>query len=254
MAYERLSEVREKIKRADKHIDDLETALVQFRDTNPYSITVDVETETGKPIVQITKADPVPPQINLIAGDAIQNLRSSLDYLACALVRQNQASPSKFTEFPIFDQPISTRKLEARFDGKVKGMRHEVANQIKDIRPYQGGDNLLWRLHRLNIIDKHNMLVTVFGNITAVNGLPPVADQWNGNLWASIPGVPSALKQGDEFSIEIPGVKVDKNTNFFAEVVFNEPEVAEGYPVILALRQLRRRVVMVIGSLSSTLK
>jgi hypothetical protein len=231
MAYERLSEVREKIKRADKHIDDLETALVQFR-----------------------KADPVPPQINLIAGDAIQNLRSSLDYLACALVRQNQASPSKFTEFPIFDQPISTRKLEARFDGKVKGMRHEVANQIKDIRPYQGGDNLLWRLHRLNIIDKHNMLVTVFGNITAVNGLPPVADQWNGNLWASIPGVPSALKQGDEFSIEIPGVKVDKNTNFFAEVVFNEPEVAEGYPVILALRQLRRRVVMVIGSLSSTLK
>jgi hypothetical protein len=60
------------------------------------------------------------------------------------------------------------------------------------------------------------------------------------------------LKEGDKFSV--PGVKVDKNTQFFAEVVFNEPNVAEGYPVILALRQFRRRVFAVIGELSWSLK
>jgi len=252
MAYSALSDVREKIKRADKHIADLQIAISEFTSTEPYSITVDVETEPASPLVHILKADPVPPEISLIAGDAIQNLRSSLDYLACVLVRRNGGIPGKLTEFPIFDQPIATPNIETRFSGKVKGMRKEVIDKIRDIHPHQGGDNLLWRLHRLNIIDKHNMLVAVWGNITAVNGLPPLTDQWNGNRWAGIPGVPLTLKQGDRFSV--PGVKVDKNTQFFAEVVFNEPNVAEGYPVILALRQFHRRVFRVIGELSSSLK
>jgi hypothetical protein len=252
MAYSALSDVREKIKRAEKHIADLKIAISEFTGTGPYSITVDVETEPAKPLVHILKADLVPPEISLIAGDAIQNLRSTLDYLACALVRTNGKDPGPLIEFPIFDKPITTSKLEDRFCRKVEGMRKEVIDQLRDIHAYQGGDNLLWRLHRLNIVDKHNMLVAAWGNITAVNGLPPLTDQWNGNRWASVPGVPLTLKEGDKFSV--PGVKVDKNTQFFAEVVFNEPNVAEGYPVILALRQFRRRVFAVIGELSWSLK
>ncbi len=248
MAYERLSDVREKIKWADKHIGDLKIAIAQFMSTNPYRIAIDVETEPEKPVIHILKADAVPPDIRLIAGDAIQNLRSTLDYLACALV----GSPDRSTEFPIFDEPIATPKLEARFSRKVQGMRKEVIDQIRDFHPHHGGDNLLWRLHRLNIVDKHNMLIAALGNITAVNSLPPITDQWNGNRWGGIPGVPLALKQGDRFSI--PGVRVDKNTQLFAEVVFNQPDIAEGYPVILALRQFYYRVFTIVGKLSWSLK
>jgi hypothetical protein len=253
MAYTAMIQVREKIDWANKHIDDFKAALSEFIETNPYSIQIDTETESGRPLVHVLRADPVPPKICLIAGDAIQNLRSTLDYLACALVRVNGNTPSRFTEFPIFDGPI-TSKIESRFYKKVEGMRPEVVQQIRDVRPYQGGDDLLWRLHRLNIVDKHNMLVTALGNITAVNGLPPIDDQWNGNSWTSIPGVPSGLKQGDRFSIEGPSVIVDKNTSFFAEVVFNEPGIAEGYPVVLALRQFYRRVFKLVGELSWSLK
>jgi hypothetical protein len=98
------------------------------------------------------------------------------------------------------------------------------------------------------------MLVAALGSITAVNALPPIADQWNGNRWMGIPGVPLTLKEGDKFTIESPIVKVDKNTKFFAEIVFNEPNVAEGYPVVLALAQIRRRVFMVLGEFSCWLK
>ena len=247
------SNIREKFKRAEKHISDFKKALANFNATQPYSLRVDTETEPGKSSVHILKADPVPPEIRLIAGDAIQNLRSTLDYLACALVRANGNTPTRFNEFPIFDFPI-TSKLEARFRKKVEGMRKEVVDSIRNIHPYQGGDNTLWRLHRLNTIDKHNMLVAVWGNITAVDGLPPISDQWTGNRWAGVPGVPLTLTKGDKFAVDTPSIKVDKNTPFFAEIVFNEPDVAEGYPAILALTQFHRRVLFVVGELSWGLK
>jgi hypothetical protein len=112
------SDIREKMKRAERHIADFKNALTKFNATQPYSLKVDTETEPEKPFVRILRADPVPPEIRLIAGDVIQNLRSTLDYLSCALVRANGRVPSRFTEFPIFDKPITSR-LETQFRRKV---------------------------------------------------------------------------------------------------------------------------------------
>jgi hypothetical protein len=246
--------IREKIKRAEKHVGDFKSALARFNATQPYSLRVDTETDSESSSIQILRAEPVPPEIPLIAGDAIQNMRSTLDYLVCALVRANGKIPTRFNEFPIFDSPITSSKSETRFLKKVEGMRQEVIDAIRNLQPYHNGDNTLWRLHRLNVIDKHNMLVAVWGNITAVNGLPPITDQWNGNRWMGVPGVPMTLKQGDKFSIGIPSMKVDKSTPFFAEIVFNEPGVAEGYPAVLALTQFYQRVFSVVGELSWALK
>jgi hypothetical protein len=210
-------------------------------------VRVDVETDPTQPIVQILKADPVPPPLLCIVGDAVHNLRSALDHLACELVRANRKGPGPQTEFPILDGPITTAKREARFAAKVEGMRQEVIDAIRDVHPYQGGNNTLWRLHRLDAIDKHNVLLAGIGNITAIGGPPPIGDQWDGNRWVSF-GAPAVLKQGNQF--RFLNTKVDKSTPFFAEVVFNQPNVAEGYPVILGLAQFRREVVLVIGRLS----
>jgi hypothetical protein len=86
MAYDRMSDIREKIKRADKHIADFKLEVRKFNGSDPYSIRVDMETESGRPIVHVLKVKPIPQDISLIAGDAIQNLRSALDYLACRSV------------------------------------------------------------------------------------------------------------------------------------------------------------------------
>ena len=194
-----------------------------------------------------TKADPIPPEISLLAGDAIQNLRTALDYLACGLVLWNNQTPTSKTEFPIFDEEPVASKDKARFDGKIEGARDKAIDAIRDIHPYQGGDNTLWRLHRFNRIDKHNMLITAWGAATAVNGFPPIGDQWIGNRWAGVPGVPFPIKQGDKFFIDAPDVKVDENSTLFLEVVFNEPGIAEGYPVLLGLRRMARRVNILAG-------
>jgi hypothetical protein len=236
-----------KIEWADHRIQDFKRAFAAFKRADPYSLKVDVDPNTRKPLFQITKACPIPPDISLVAGDAIQNLRTALDYLACGLVLWNNQTPTTKTEFPIFDHAPVTAKDKARFNGKIEGMRQEAINAIWDIHPYQGGDNTLWRLHRLNRIDKHNMLITAWGAVTGVNSFPAMGDQWVGNQWAGVPGVPFPLKQDDKFFLDAPDV--DEYTNLFLEVAFNEPGVAEGYPVLLALRQMFRRVNKITGDL-----
>jgi hypothetical protein len=251
MPYERMSGIREKIKRAKKHIEDFKSELQIFHDSKPYAIRVDVDSSPMQPIVQILKADPVPPYLACIVGDAIHNLRSALDHLACELVMANGNIPTQKTEFPILDQPITTSKLESRFAAKVEGMRKEVVDAIRNIHPYQGGSNTLWRLHRLDVTDKHKTVIAGIGNITAVNGPPPIEEQWKGNRWLSF-GAPAVLKRGHQF--QFVNLRVEKSTRFFAEVVFNELNVAEGYPVILGLIQFEREVTKIVGALSWGLK
>ena len=138
-----------KIEWADHRIQDFKRAFAAFKRADPYSLKVDVDPNTRKPLFQITKACPIPPDISLVAGDAIQNLRTALDYLACGLVLWNNQTPTTKTEFPIFDHAPVTAKDKARFNGKIEGMRQEAINAIWDIHPYQGGDNTLWRLHQI---------------------------------------------------------------------------------------------------------
>jgi len=244
------NDIRLKIEWAHKRIEEFKVAVAAFIETHPYSLEVNADPKTGKPLVHIVKASRIPPEITLIAGDVIQNLRTALDYLACGLVRWNHKAPTSHTEFPIFDHAPVTPSDEARFRRKVKGMRQEAIDAISATHPYQGGDDTLWRLHRLNRIDKHNMLITAWGNITSITGRPLFGDQWVGNRWTGVPGIPFPLKQGDKFLIDIPNVKVDKNTQFFLEIVLNESGVAEGYPLILALKQSFRRVNEIAGDFS----
>jgi hypothetical protein len=250
--YEQMSGIREKIKRAKKHIEDFRAAWLAFKSTEPYSLRIDADTDPSNPVIQVLKADPIPPELMTIAGDAIHNMRSALDHLACALVRANGNVPTIKTEFPILDRPIATAKIGARFAGKVEGMRKEVIDAIRAIEPYQGGDNTLWRLHRFDVIDKHNMLIGALGNITTMDGYPPIGDRWDGNQWLGIGSVPVVLEKGRHFTF--PDAKVNNSTKFFAEVVFNQPNVAEGYPMLLALKQFDRCVFKTIGELSWPLK
>jgi len=109
------------------------------------------------------------------------------------------------------------------------------------------------RRHRLDVIDKHKMMLAGFGAISAANGYPFVPDHWNGTRYISSPlGAAAILEKGQE--LRFPNAQIDKNSTFLAELVFDEPGVAEGYPVILALRQFWREVDQIAGKLSLYLR
>ncbi len=67
-ADERLALVRLKIERADKHIDDLKTAVRSFFDASPYRVSHKHDLYTRKLIYCVETVQPVPSAVAAIAG------------------------------------------------------------------------------------------------------------------------------------------------------------------------------------------
>lgn len=245
---EKVGDIGLKIKRAEKHIKDFQLALAAFSDSKPYRLGVKRNPQTRQPIYYLAEARDVPPEFSLLCGDALQNLRSSLDYLACALVMANGKIPDSQTAFPILDE-VPKSPQDKPFRRKIKGMKQDVVDAIWEIKPYKGGDDALWLLHALNKIDKHRLLVTVGHYFTRFDSAEHLAETkpvlprgpttrlahhyWIGTKF---------LKAGDDLLIDFPDAKVNKNIKFAIDIAFNEPGVCEGEPLFFVLRNSLNRV------------
>jgi len=156
----RLILVRVKIERAKKHVAELERIL-RSRSGHKHikAVISEQNPNTGQILAKgIGTFRFMPFESVAIAGDAIQNLRSALDHLAYQLILVNGKQPTRWNGFPICED-LAAYKREKR--GKVKGMRPEAKEAIDRVKPYGGGNDPLWVLHSLNIVDKHRLIFTV---------------------------------------------------------------------------------------------
>ncbi len=250
------SNVVSKIKWADKHIADFRAAAERFNKGNPYEFAVETDANTGQKAYVVTKVSPIQPEIRLVIGDAIQNLRSALDYLACCLVTAGGGRITTNTCFPITDIVPTTPEQQSAFERKVHGMRQDAIDAIRAVKPYKGGDDTLWRLHRLNIVDKHRMLMAA---ATAVSGANPgftreaLASFVMGR--GSLPNalIPIAgsfpLKAGYKFSFWNAESQVNEQPYFLFEIAFNESGISKGEVAWRVLAESSRRVKKVAGDL-----
>lgn len=216
--------VQLKIEWAVEHIDKAERHLaVFFHDLKPYQLGFKDDADSGGSILYVKRAQELPADLPLIIGDAISNLYSSLDYLACELVPTEKDISTK-TAFPISEKIPFTKDEKVRYNGQVRGMAEEAKKIIKDTEPYRGRDNNLWTLHKLNNINKHRTLLTVaYGAaISSPSGT------WNVHI---------ALEEGTEL-LRVPIDFPDKDkTAIFPVITFNEPEAdIVGHPLLTVLR------------------
>jgi hypothetical protein len=161
-------DARLKIRRGERHIGDLKTALEAYCKSNFCRIGVEADPKDGIQIVKLDRTREVPPEIPLGIGDAVHNLRSSLDFLACGIVRSGSKQPGRFTRFP-FEH--NREKLAAVLEsGPLKAARPDLVNLIVDtIKPYKGGDDDLFGLHDLDIDDRYKLIVPVFTAVALRN-------------------------------------------------------------------------------------
>lgn len=100
--------------------------------------------------------EPLPLAFSAEAGAYINSIRSALDMLATALVERH-GLPIKPDDiyFPI-------KKSEDAFkeDKIVKALPDAERKIVESLKPYCGGNELLWALHRLDILRKHRRLLT----------------------------------------------------------------------------------------------
>lgn len=88
---------------------------------------------------------------------AIHDLRSALDHIACAI---SSAPKRQKAEFIIGDSLEEFNRLATQRE-KEGRLCSAAINFMRSFQPYRGGNDALWVLHRLNILDKHRMLILV---------------------------------------------------------------------------------------------
>ena len=154
-----------KIERAKEHIEHLGTAISAFCKSQPYTIGFKKHPQIDWTTLYVESAKPVPNNIALIIGDAVHNLRSSLDHLAWQLVKANGGKPDVRTYFPISD--TVEKYATALKKGAIKGIPVGAEELIRNVQRYVTSDDTLWHIHELDRIDKHRLVITVGSSVGA---------------------------------------------------------------------------------------
>ena len=269
---ERLRQVTLKIKRAKEHVADLERELRAFLNGNPYKVATRRDPQTRKLIYYVSSVEPTPDCLPLIAGDTIQNLMSALDHLAyqivCSDTGDDPPNP-KAIYFPIADDAA---KYEAGKRPKLKGARQETFDAIDVLKPYKGGNDLLWSLSRLNNIEKHRLLIAVGSMFQSLN-LGAHISVMMSDFISTRPDDPFygkeipvldafyrpadvlfPLKVGDELFIDLPDAKVNEKLQFRFSVALYEPQIVEAQSLLDTVHQLTALVEGIVGALTPRLK
>lgn len=269
---ERLRQVVLKVERAKSHVRDLEREISAFLDTNPYRVATTRDPSTRQLIYYVSDVEACPERLALIAGDAIQNLMSALDHLAYQLVCSDtdDAPPNpNWIYFPIQD---TAEKYEAKKRGKIEGARQETINAIDALKPYQGGNDSLWVLYRLNNIEKHRLLITVGSMYQSINLGAHVSTEL-AKFIASQPDSPFhgkeipildaffkpadtkfPLKKGDQLFIDSPDAEPNEKLQFRFNVALYEPQIIKAQSLLKTVHQLTTLVEDIVTALTPRLK
>lgn len=250
---ERLRHVTAKLDRAKQHIHDLEQLHDAFIKSNPYKVATKRDPQTRRLIYYIASVSQPGDVIATTAGDVLQNLMSALDHLAYQLVCVGMESDGPFNHvyFPIAD---NATEYEARKLRRTRGMRPDAIKAIDAIKPYKGGNDSVWRLYKLNNVDKHRLLITVGSAFRSIN-LGAHMHKMMQKMWVD-KGVDMPvldfyvrpadrlfpLKIGDELFIDGPDAEPNEKMQFVFEVAFGESQIIEGEPLLQSLRDLTKLV------------
>ena len=257
-----LDGVRLKIERAKEHIGRLGVVRTAFLLPRPYRVLPKYHPEIGEhgaTLYRLVHAPPLPPDIMLITGDAIHNLRSALDHLIyqCGILSGLTEVQCRLLYFPICE---SAEKYKTQARGKIKGIRKDIAKEIGAIEPYQGGNgDILWRLHALSLREKHRLLLTLviyldkWGVPVNWHKIRLIAPELSGTItdteivWFE-PFLYGGAKEGDVL-LSMPGNSEDDPEYQFAfDIAFGEPEIIEGKPLGETLLHMANVVENIVAS------
>ncbi|MEX1208308.1 MAG: hypothetical protein WEE36_06825 [Acidimicrobiia bacterium] len=252
---------RLKLERANRHIDELKEAIDRWGATNPQErIATENDPEPGDLTYRIRVKREPPPEWGPIVGDALHNLRTALDLLAEQLILNGGEAPTDTSGFPL---GWSKKVFENTVANKLPGVSGRALRIVKAMKPYNGGNPCLWLLHRLNIADKHHLLVpvavgqyrirhrTFAGRVDHFpEGVREFVDGLELTLTPTRP--PKPLKDGDVLMVMRAATRRegDPHPNFdVAIVVWETGTGADGQPVVGLLREIGGSVARLLNAM-----
>jgi len=223
-----------KAERAEEHINKLDDLIVCFRDKNPYVVVGEDDPVTSERVGRFHERIATPKEsVSLLVGDALHNLRSALDLLYCQLVVNNNKPISGNDQFPI---TADANKFKARLPEVKARIGATATTTLEKLKPYEGGHDSYWRLHKLDIMDKHRLLLPTVAALQEIIHTFPVESPPDAPVNISRMGVhltPHNIRpvnEGDElFRLH---AEPEGEIKYRFEISLHEPPIVECEPVV----------------------
>ena len=241
LTYMLLDDARLKIDRAKKHIEDIKARVSGLSDR--YVGTIEKNPHVGNEVIKYVADDkPILTELALVIGDAIHNQKSALDYAWYRTIEKRLPSKiSDHTSFPV-------RETQKQLEEALRGIHVDVQCpdlfdlMVTQIRPFEGGNDLLHDLHRLNILDKHKLLIPLAHYI----GIHDIfMEDESGEVQP--PSLAWGVTQNPPFYVELPlGWRVKNKGKITVSIVFDEEAKAPISDVIDTLNYFSLTVLNTI--------
>lgn len=238
-------QARSKIERAYKHIDEVTFHWEAYLKTDFCKMVIEDNPDGGgDAFIRIESVAPPPGQLSIVIGDALHNARAALDYTISEILGWK----STRLAFPMYQTREELERSFAPAEGDVcpecgRGAKGGRNTPIEDalpglgayiaemIRPYDGGSNALRVRNKLDNKDKHRLLVPIVIPTALRNAV--VTDGNNNRLTMSAEIDVGGMARMAQLSSG--NLKVEHKGHIAAEILFNEPGIVEGSPVLPAL-------------------
>lgn len=207
---------RLKVERANKHIAEIRERVRTLPDA--YSAGIEANPQTGQKFIKHVLHDTtIAIDLALVIGDAVHNLKCALDHAWFAAIQKHAPSAvSDFAKFPVYP---TRNKLESVLTGREINISSPALFDliVTKIRSYEGGNDAVWAIHRLDILDKHRLLVPLI-TYASVNNIE--MENEKGEL---VKGGTLGLTSSPPWYIHIPdGWHVKNNGKPAATVLFDK--------------------------------
>lgn len=221
------ADARLKIERANLHIARLNSRIEVLEQSDV--ATIEVNPKFGNEVIKHDLRDIEGKSvIALIAGDAFHNLKCALDYAWIeTITKLAPRALEKFGKFPVYPTRYA-------LEGALRGHGIEQSSGIlfkvilDEIKPYATGNHAIWPVHRLDIRDKHRLLIPTI-LYTSISGIE--TQDRSGNI--SRDGFTAGTHQEPPWFVPMePGVKVKNKGKVSISVSFDYGN--EGHETVFA--------------------
>jgi hypothetical protein len=237
MAVADLSHPRAKLEWAKSQFNVLCAEIDTFWKTEPYRVWTEIDPETKFWInIMAHWTKPIPLVLSAHLSAIIAAQRDCLDLLAYALAVKNGAVVPRDVYFPVCDS--EARFKEAATQRKIRRLDSTDRAIIENIKPYKGGNDLLFALNSLNNESKHRQLVLLAGNQGSFG-------HRNGHVGVMMAVGAKTLEKPTILAIVSP----DSNAEFkvAAQITFGDVGPVARHDVVTTLQNFMRAVESIIG-------
>ncbi|WP_127596700.1 hypothetical protein [Nitratireductor alexandrii] len=160
-------QARLKVNRADRHFQEAQAWFKGYIESDFCKLIEERDPETGGQSFRV-EAAPIPPDLVLAIGDTFHSLSCAIDYVMTGMARAAGISaarvgfPTDETRQALRQSFIAPKKAGAKDPPKRRIMKTFpafVMLLLQSIKPYRGGNFLLWEVRKVDNIDKHNLIV-----------------------------------------------------------------------------------------------